>query len=250
MSWAQWQGEALPATDDTADLSLYLAATDMPAPRQYWRWELSHYVKVWDEATRKQELDRWLSVEIEDLYFFEEDWRRFSNLTIRADAAWYDVREHTGPYGHGPNHGVRVMVGSRPQEGAGRNDEVWCGHEFVLRFGTRDGMVLPCELDAWLFPEAEYYQEEPQTLAEAERFGEGPPTLRVIAPAVFSGGAVEVPRVKGDPIPHARQWLREATTFEEMHRPRVQWAIRQSLDGKTFVPIVGGRSSVQFSTQP
>ena len=207
-------------------------------------------MRAWDEATQKWELDRWLSVNLEDLYFFEEDWRRSSNLTIRADPAWYDAREHTGPYGNGPDHGLRVMGGSRVAEGARRNDEIWRGHDFILRLGTRDGLVFPCELDAWLMPEADYYRTEPQPATEAERFAEGPPTLRVIEPAVFSNGGVAMLRVQGDPIAHARQRLREAVGFEQMHHPRVEWAIRKPLRSDTFVRIEGGRSTVYFSTRP
>ena len=125
----------------------------------------------------------------------------------------------------------------------------WRGHDFLLRFGARDGLAFPCEIDAWLLPGEEYDRTEPETAAEVARFGEGPPDLRIMARAVFTSVTVKVPRTD-DPVAFAREALRSEVGLSEFHDPRLEWAVRRTLEGKGTEQMPGWASTIYVRTQP
>ena len=252
MSWLQWQGETWPVTADEARLQVFVRPPDVACPRQIWSLDLHHYVQSENPETGKNEVAYWLSTDVTDLRFQENDWRRLANRTIRADAPWHDAHEHFNEYGHHIAAEVDVMTG-RLRWFSGGPPQVpaqghWLAHDFILRIGARDGLCFPCELDAWMIPRDEYYRKLPESEADVARFAETPPNLRIITRAVFEGGSVEVPRCKTDPVPWARRLLREETGCEEMFGTEVKWALRQTPDFKEIVSMPGYRSTVQFST--
>ena len=142
------------------------------------------------------------------------------------------------------------LYGQPDDAGKMRREGDWIAHDFIVRFGTLDGWCLPCELDAWLIPRDEYYRKAPETPEAVARFAEGPPNLRVMSRTLFKGGTVEVPRCAGDPVPWARRLLREETGCESLHRPKVEWMLRQMPDQAKAEPMPGWRSTVGFSTGP
>jgi hypothetical protein len=253
VSWIQWRGETWPVTDGNADLRLHLGAPDAGCPRQSWCIDLMQCAETFDPVSGEQTSQRWLSVEVGHLPFTESDWRRWSGLEIRADAAWHDRHEHFDEYGNHEMAFVETHSFQRIIPGQKQNLEGhvrWRAHDFIVRFGTREGLSFPCEIDAWMIHEKEYYRTTPETAEEVARFGEGPPNLRVITKAVFTQATVSLPRCKDDPVPLARRCLREEIACEELFTPKLEWALRRTADRKEIVPMPGWRSTVCFSTEP
>ncbi|MBV9659349.1 MAG: hypothetical protein JO295_14710 [Verrucomicrobia bacterium] len=258
MSWLQWQGETWPTDAVDAELRLHLGPANAGCPRQSWHLGFRHYVFDQIEASDRK-MERWLDADINELNLQESDWRRFAGLEIRADAPWHEAHEHTNEFGRlGFSAPVDVSctrlrcVNAPGEEAAPAARSAWLGHDFLLRFGARDELHFPCELDAWLLPHDEYYRQEPESAAEVARFAEGPPTLRIIARALFEGGSVCVPRAgRGDPIAWARRALRETIGWDgPLHEVKVEWAVRRNLNGKATVPMPGWSSTVVFRTRP
>lgn len=253
MSWVQWLGETWETTDDEAEIHLHLWQPQAMCPRQSWSLSLHHYDRKKVEPKGGRKFDRWIDMEVTNLGFQGSDWRDFSGMEIRGDAAWHAAQEHFKEYGRLDSAEVRLRatyLGNSPGNPSPIGEgEGWIGHDFILRLGKRDGLAFPCELDAWLLPEEEFYRTVPETPAELARFGEGPPDLRVISRAVFTRGTVEVPRTD-DPLPLARRFLREEVALEEIHDPKIEWALRRSADFKGSEPMPGWTSRVTFQTQP
>ena len=253
MSWVQWLGETWETTDDDAEIDLHLWPPQAMCPRQSWSLSLNHY--AWKEGAPEggPKFERWIDMEVMNLGFQGRDWRDFSGMEIRGDAAWHAAQEHFNELGRLNSAGVHLRatyVGNSPGNPSpiGKG-EGWIGHDFILRLGERDGLAFPCELDAWLLPEEEFYRTVPETPAELARFGEGPPDLRVITRAVFTQGVVEVPRTD-DPLPLARRFLREEVALEEIHEPKIEWSLRHTRDFKGSEPMPGWTSRVTFRTHP
>ncbi len=249
MSWVQWHGGVWPTTDDEATLRVFLGSPDTGRARQEWYFDLMHLVR--DPAVQPvdYDTDQALFIRLEQLQFARPDWRELSGWTIRADAAWHATQE--GYSQHGYYHSPRVMVGTlNAPEGPGRQGTNWVAHDFTLRMGQRDGLVFPCELDAWMVPEEEYWRKEPEAAEEVARFGEGPPNLRVITRVQFDGGTVELTRGVGDPLVEARRRLRSELGVEEIHEETLKWALRSTPDHEKIVDMPGWRSSVHFQTKP
>jgi hypothetical protein len=251
MSWIQWRGQEWEHTTNDAKLSLHLWRPDAACPRQVWHLHLQHIVRPKEDPEGRCTPSSFLSVEIGNLHFAAEDWRRIEGLEIRADARWHASHEGTNEYGRAEEP-VWVMVF---QPGQGHHH--WQGHDFTLRMGKREGLFLPCEIDVWALPKDEYHRELPETSEEVERFGEGPPTLRAMARAKFEGGVIDVPRLfgPGDPEERALAWarkaLREATGCTDFHNAKVQWMSRPKPGTKAeSEPMVGWTSRVSFVTTP
>ncbi len=257
MSWLQLHGETWPVTNDEAALRVFIHAPDVNCPRVHWWLEVSHYIKTDDPPTPGNPgVDRWLDIELGNLILNLRDWRQLAGLEIRADSAWHDAQEFIGPYGHCHNS-PRVMVhqtvlkhyAEREGEEAGR--KAWLAHDFILRFGNRDGWSFPLELDAWLIPEKEYWRQTSETPEATAHFAEGPPDFRLVTRATFVSGEVEMTRAATeDPISHAREILREQIGFDEMRKPELKWHLRSEPDGDKIVPMPGWRSGVFFHTPP
>lgn len=256
MSWLQLNGEVWPVTDDEAQLRVHIHPVDVACPRIWWDLDMSHSIHPVNPLPGAPGTDRWVDLELGGLILNVPDWRRLAGLEIRADAAWHATQEFIGPYGHCHNS-PRVTVhqtvlkpyAARAGVEAGRTG--WVAHDFILRFGNRDGWSFPCELDAWLIPEADYYRRIPETPEETARFPERPPDLRVVTRATFTGGSVELPRAAAaEPEAHAREILREETGCETMLNAKVNWMLRQTPAHEEIVPMPGWRSTVSFFTQP
>ena len=255
MSWIQLHGEVWPVTNDEAELRVYVHAPDVGCPRVWWVLDVSHYIKTENPPVPGDPgMERWLDIELGSLVLNVSDWRQLAGLEIRADAAWHATQEFIGPYGHCYNS-PRVIVyqtvlkhyAQRAGVEAGRTE--WIAHDFILRFGNRDGWSFPCELDAWLIPEKEYYRLVPETPEETARFAEGPPNFRLITRASFVSGTVEMTRdAAADPLAQAREILPEQTGCETMLKPELKWMLRQTPEREEIVPMPGWRSSVHFYT--
>jgi hypothetical protein len=256
MSWLQLHGEVWPVTDDEADLRVYIRAPDVGCPRVWWDLDVSHYIKPENPPAGDPGIDRWLDIELGGLILNLRDWRSLAGLEIRADSAWHATQEFIGPYGHCHNS-PRVAVyqtvlkpyAERAGVESGRKE--WIAHDFILRFGNRDGWSFPCELDAWLIPKEEYCRLAPETPEETARFAEGMPDLRLVTRATFVRGSVDLARgAAGDPLSQAREILREQIGCDTMLRPKLNWMLRQTPGREEIVPMPGWRSGVHFFTTP
>jgi hypothetical protein len=255
MSWIQLHDEVWPVTKDEAELRAYINAPDAACPRVQWILDVSHYLST-DEppAPGRPGLDRWLDIEVGGLIFGVRDWRRLAGLEIRADTAWHATQEYIGPYGHCHNS-PRVMVhqtvlqGDAEREGVEAGRKAWLAHDFILRFGNRDGWSFPCELDAWLIPEEDYHRLTPETPEATARFAEGPPNFRIVTRASFAQGTVDLTRAAAaDPVARAREILREEIGCDTLLKPELKWMLRQTPAREEIVPMPGWRSSVHFHT--
>jgi hypothetical protein len=252
MSWIQWQGETWQPTAHDAQLYVHLWQPDTACPRLSWNFDLMHMEKEAVPAEPDGESQRrWINVEISELHFHERDWRRLAGREIRADPAWHEAHDYLNEYGRlSPS---LVTVATRQPSGEPRRpggQAQWHGHDFILRFGERDGFAFPCELDAWVIPEDDYYRTEPEPAAALTRFAEGPPDLRVITRAVFIGGSIAVPRVGDDPLPWARRALLEATGCDALHAPIIDWTCRFDRKHDKIERMPGWASTVRFKTRP
>lgn len=255
MSWVQLHDEVWPVTTDEAELRVYIHAPDVGCPRVSWDLAVSHYIQTEPPPEPgKPGVERWLDIELGALVLNVTDWRRLAGLEIRADAAWHATQEFIGPYGHchnSPRVAVHRTVLNGPTEPAGveAGHHAWLAHDFILRLGHRDGWSFPCELDAWLIPEEEYYRLTRATPAEMARFAEGPPNLRVVTRASFTQGGVDLTRAAAaDPVARARDIVREETGCDTMLKPELTWMLRPTPAREEIVPMPGWRSSVHFHT--
>lgn len=255
MSWIQLLGKTWPVTKDEADLRVYIHAEDAICPRVWWDLDVSHYIHAENFPGRKV-MERWLDIEVGGLILNLRDWRRLAGLEIRADAAWHASQEFIGPYGHCHNS-PRVHVHQtilKPhaeRKGVEAGRKWWMAHDFILRFGNRDGWSFPCELDAWLIPEPDYYRVQPETASEATRWPTEPPDFRLVTRATFTQGTVGLTcRAAADPVAHAREVLREQIACEPMLRPELKWMLRHTANSEKIIPMPGWRSDVHFQTPP
>jgi hypothetical protein len=256
MSWIQLHGEIWPVTKDEADLRVYINAADVGCPRVYWNFDVSHYIMTENPPTPGDPgVERWLDIDLGGLILNLRDWRELAGLEIRADSAWHATQEFIGPYGHCHNS-PRVTVfqtvlkhyAKRVAVEPGRKE--WIAHDFILRFGARDGWSFSCELDAWLIPRQDYYQLTPETPEAVARFAEGPPDFRLVTRVTFSQGSVDLTRAAAEnPVAHARRILSEQIRCDAMFEPDIKWALRQTPDREQIVPMPGWRSGVHFMTQ-
>jgi hypothetical protein len=252
MSWVQFHGETWPVTPDDALLEFYVQAPDVGCPRVQGRLDLTQTVKAPEPLPGQPDCERLLSVEINGLPLPGRDWRELAGREIRADAAWQAAHEFIGPYGHSHNtakvdlnHIVFPAHAKTPPDDGGR----YLGHDFILRFGPRDGLFLPCEIDAWVIPEKEYYRTQPETPAAVAKFPDGPPNLRVITRAQFIGATLDLARCGVDPLPTARQQAREQLGCEEFFRPTYHWWLRSNPEHNKILPMPPAwRSTVHFFT--
>jgi hypothetical protein len=256
MSWIQLNGETWPVTKDEADWRVYIHAADVGCPRVSWNLDVSHYIRPEDYPAGEIKLERWLDIDLGGLILNLHNWQRLAGLEIRADAAWHATQEFFGPYGHSHNS-PRVQVHQtilKPyadREGVEAGRKAWTAHDFILRLGSRDGWSFPCELDAWLIPEEEYYRTQPEMPEAAVRFPEEPPNFRLVTRATFVSGSVGLSRhAAADPVSHAREVLREQIASEPMLRAELKWMLRHTPENKEIVPMPGWRSDVHFFTPP
>jgi hypothetical protein len=252
MSWVEFFGRPWPVSEQTAEFHLHLWPPGAGCPRQSWTWNLFHVFHGKKKEDGSEERSSFLSVEIGDLFCDLRDWRRLAGLEVRADAKWHEQHEHTNEYGRMESGEVHVDAlfppGVMGPDGKPRAN--WVAHDYILRVGRLDGIVFPCELDAWVIPREEYYRKEPETAAELARFAEGPPNLRVLAGAVFTRGIVCVPRCNEDPVRVARRYLREEIGLEEIFEPKMEWASRRMPGKKESERVEGSSARVEFRCQP
>jgi hypothetical protein len=252
MSWVQLNGETWPVTPDGAQLEFYVQAQDVGCPRVQWRLDLTQRVEAAEPLPNQPNCESLLAVEITDMPLPGCDWRELANLEIRADTAWQATNEFIGPYGHShnlPKVDANHMVFPAHAKSPDNTGCHYLAHDFILRFGQRDGLVLPCEIDAWVIPINEYYRTLPETPAEAAKFSDGPPNLRIITRAQFIGGSLDMVRCGTDPLPSARQQVRELLGCEEFFRPTYGWWLRSNPAHKEILPMKPGwRSTVHFFT--
>lgn len=119
----------------------------------------------------------------------------------------------------------------------------------TLRLGARDGLAFPLELEAWLLPEETFWQRAPEPAEAFRHLGQGAPTLRVMAPAVFTAGWVGLPPSR-DPLASARRVLREEVMLEEMPEARIQWATRRGTGMEAGEEMKQWPPTVFFQTEP
>jgi hypothetical protein len=258
MSWVEWNGESWPSTDDQASLRLYLWPPDYGYPRASWHLELFHLYRPPGTEKDDYSKDRWIDLEITELFFHEPDWRRLAGHEIHATPEWHATHEHFTQHHQRKESRLRMNCRKELPNPTGPSDvdeqETWHGHDFTLRFGARDGLCFPCELDAWLIHEDEYERTEPET--EIAPFASTPPNLRILTRALFEGGTICVPRSgHRDPIAAARKLLEEAVGYDgELHDPKISWALRRNLGVESLlekdyhVVMHGLFSNVGFST--
>lgn len=255
MSWIQLHGQTWPVTEDEAKLRVNIQPPDVACPRVDWNLDVSHYPPAEFPVPKGVRTERWLDIELGGLIFNARDWRKLAGMEIRADAAWHATQEFIGPYGHchnSPRVAVhQTILKSRAEhvaeEEAGHRQ--WLAHDFILRFGSRDGWSFPCELDAWLIPESKYYRIRPEPKEECTRFSEGPPNFRLVTRATFIAGSVNLTKRAADnPVAHARQVLVDQIGCDEMLDPEVQWMLRPTPGREESVRMPGWRSDVYFAT--
>jgi hypothetical protein len=254
MSWLQLHDEIWPVTKDGAELGVFIRAPDVNCPRVSWDLTVDHYVFKEPPPAEGLGIERWLNIEIEGLILNLRDWRQFSGLEICANPAWHATQEFIVPYG-GSYNSPKVKVSRvvlRNTEDPKNNQAVrtkWIGHDFMLRFGNRDGWSFSCELEGWLIPEEQYYRKTPEKPEELACFAQGAPHLRVVTRATFLRGTIELTRAAAaDPIAHARKIAREEIGYDEFVEPKAEWHLRQTPDFEKIVPMPGWRSYVQFDT--
>ena len=254
MSWLQLHGETWPTTDDEADVRFRLRAADTGLPRVLWALDVSHYTRAEDPQT-KPDTERWVDIELSDILWTAGDWRKLANLEIRSDAAWFAGQEHFDEYGSLilPQLCVyqTLLKSYTERTGISEGRTSWIAHDFILRFGNRDGWSFPCELDAWLIPATEYYRTTPETPAELKRRPTGPPNLRLITRATFEHASLNLTRAEGAaPEIAAQNILREQLRCEPLPDPEVKWIKRHTPDRGKIEEMPGWRSTVSFYITP
>jgi len=252
MSWVQWQGETWPSTDDLISLFVHVTAPDQEGPRTRWALDLTHGVPPLPGSTGNTRWSQYLCFELPELGFHENDWRRLAGYEVRADAHWQAAHEYSDAYGNLTQSELSVsayrVVNDKPQAYDETGPLQWVGLDFILRFGQRDRLRFPLELDGWLTRPEQLRREQAESPAELAQFATTPPNFRLITQAIFEGGQVDVPR-SPDPVPWARRLITENIGLTEFTTGKPHWDNRRSLDGKTYTPVVGGRSTVNFQPQ-
>lgn len=255
MSWIDLHGERWEATQNVAELQLHLARPHASGERQDWSLELAHMVPRNALAPSASPTERFLTLRLETLGWILRDWRHLAGRELRADAAWHGSQPccHFSGLARETTLEVwEVHLRDPAKDGPGPDticDRTWRAHDFTLRFGARDGFTFPLELEAWLLPEETYWQREPEPPEALRHFGEGPPNLRVMAPAIFTAGWVHLPPSR-DPLASARRVLREEVMLEEMHEAQIQWAIRQGSGTEKGEEMKQWPPTVFFQTEP
>lgn len=254
MSWTQLFGETLPPDDNEAHLNFYLAAPDTNAPRVLLDIGLRHWVDRHPED-KKSPPQRILHIELGNLVWTAADWRRLSGFEIRADPEWQAAQETSNEYGAllAPHLQVQdACYQPAPDGGCGGMDMTgWSAQAFHLRLGRRDGFSFPCELDAWLIPSEQYWRTTPETPAELADTPQRPPDLRIVTRATFESGTITLPRTAAaDPIAAARQTARELIACDTVIDPKVEWWLRHTPAREEYIRTPGGRSRVNFRTEP
>jgi hypothetical protein len=257
MSWFQWRGITWQVAQAEACLRVHIRAPDEPEPRVQWSLDTFHAASFPTSADASApRVERWVSLDIPTLNFPRTDWHRLANTEIRATAAWHDAAAAFSACGNYLDTQATALhtrlryARDQEAEETGSTDRHWVGHDFILRFGTRDGLSFPCELDAWLLPEKKYYRLEPESAAELARFGEGPPTCRIITLARFVGGNITLPRCGDDPLPAARRELQRLLGLDELFEWNLDWNVRSNLNGNGTERMPGWRSRLSFRTEP
>jgi hypothetical protein len=249
----QLNGETWQPTQDVAELKLYLCRPDVQCDRQEWRFEMMHLVPRVERAPGASYAEKSLVLTLETMGVEVRDWRRLAGMEIRADASWHAKHGHCNEGGWLRESSLEVceMFFRESAEDAAEmvRERTWRAHDFVLRFGKRDGLAFPVELDAWLLPEEEYWRREPESPEELARFGEGPPDLRVMATAVFTMGWVALPPCK-DPLALAERMLRKEVAIEGMHNSKIQWETRELPGTTEREEMREWPATVYFTTEP
>lgn len=245
MGWLQWKGEQWETTEDEAQLNVHLRAPDTGGKRFNWTWHLFQNDPIF-HADRTPPR-RWFSVELSDLGF-EGDWRQFSGRELRGHPAWQEEHEHFGEYGHLFVPRIEAWGDHRQAERDDEGHGFWTGHDFILRFGQREGYVIPCELDGWVQPRSEYYRKTPETSAELALPPSGEPNLRVVARTRIGKATVHLPRCGDDPVPLARQYLEEFTGLTDLPVTSIEWW-GPKLSGQKEAKAPGWRSTVEFEIE-
>jgi hypothetical protein len=252
MSWVQLNGETWRATQDVAEVKLQLWRPDAMCGRQEWSFELSHLVRRAPQVPGLSASERALTLRLETLGLELRDWRSVAGKEIRADAGWHEKHGRCHEYGRLRESSLWVSGLFFPEgiEASGNavEERDWRAVDFVMRFGKREGMSFPMELDAWVMPEAEFWRKEPESEEELRRFGEGPPNLRVMATAVFTRGWVMLPHCE-EPVALARRFLREEVGFDVMHEPQIQFPSRQDSKVTEFTEVPEWPATVYFRTE-
>jgi hypothetical protein len=247
MSWVQWQGEVWRTSAQGGEIYVHFAPPEGHVPGHSWYWDFMHIEPPLPGQERDMETERWLDVKIEHIGFGESDWRELSRREVRSDRAWWDSQESSGYHGRLEVPHVTALC---PLEGQSQTTALrWVGHDFILRFGERDGLIFPSELDAWVEPESDYFREKPETEEDVARWPQSPPNLRVITTMRFVGGSVRVPREAADPVAAARDRLSAELRCSDFHRAEVKWALRSTRDHSGVEPMPGWSSTVHFSTR-
>jgi hypothetical protein len=249
MSWVEWLGKPEPVTSDTALISLHLWPANCACPRQSWSFSLDHCSSEPDSNAPPGEAFRSLDIEISELHFSSSDWRELSGREIHATPAWQDAHEYCGEYGQIERATVQLTVfESRRREDGTMDAEhlIWIGEDFHLRLGTRDGHCFPCELEAWLLPSKEWNRSEPEMPNELALTANGPPNLRVIAPAYFSEARLEMPRCGLDPVPPAARELEQAIGSSHLVPLGYEWEGKWDPETKKLRRKPGWTSTVRF----
>ncbi len=253
MSWVQLNGETWRPTKDVAEVKVHLSRPDAQCDRQEWSFEMMHMVPWKNPPPGASHSEKALAVRLETMGFDVRDWRRLAGMELRADAAWHERHGRCHEYGRLRESSLDVdeMLFREPAEEGLETARVrsWRAHDFVLRFGQRDGLAFSMELEAWLLPESEFWRREPESPEELARFGEGPPNLRIMATAFFTTGWVNLPRCE-DPPALARRFLREEIAYEGMHDPRIQWSTRAKPGTRERVEMPEWPATVFFRTEP
>jgi len=254
MSYVQWQGRTWSLTDDEASLIVRLPPRDCPAALVEWDLSLDHFVRASQPGPDgKKDLIAALHVDIGNLGLRPRTWHDLSGQHIRADARWYEQTSQSGPFGKFAktrfDATAWIMTGCADAPNLGSTGrEHWAAVDFEVQFGQRDGLVFPCEIDAWVLPHEDFNREEAETPEELAAFGQGPPNLRVITRAVFTRGSLQMPRCGADPWPQAQREIHAALGPFEIERHEVKWDIHRPLGTDQYTERPGWRSSVRFWT--
>ena len=254
MSYVQWHGHTWPLSDDEASLIVHLPPRDCPAALPEWDLSLDHCVRASQpEPDGRRKLVATLQVDVGHLGLRPRTWHDLSGAHLRADANWYEQTSHFGAYGHHTsprfNTFIWIKTGSAGASSLGTTGrEHWAAVDFEVRFGQRDGLVFPCEIDAWLLPQEDFSRDEPESPEELAAFGQGPPNLRVITRAVFHSGTIDMPRCGDDPWPQARREIHAALGPFDIQRHEVKWDLHRAPGAERCSERPGWRSSIQFWT--
>ncbi len=252
MSWVQWQGVTLPTTKDDAQLRVWLHAPDEGGHRSSWHFDLFHHLPRARRDPKVPESDGYVSVDIAELGFRGRHWHEIAGLSLRSTPAWSEQVEEFTPYGRLTqpllNLTVMRMSDSAADPPRAASHEHWVAHDFTLSLGHRDGWSFPCEIDAWAIPKETYQRDTPETAEELARFGQGPPNLRILTRAIFTGGNINLERCGDDPLPLALRRIREQTGCEEVAKANLEWMLRRVIGQKDYQRMPGWRSTVTFAT--